>query len=44
VPITVISAQLRHKDPRITLGVYSHMLSEQRGVAGAAMDRAFNMK
>jgi integrase len=37
-PITVVQAQLRHSDPRITLGLYGHVIpqSQRDAVAGLA--------
>jgi integrase len=38
-PITVVQAQLRHSDPRITLGLYGHVIpqSQRDAVRGLAM-------
>lgn len=44
MPLPVIAANLGHKDAGITLRIYSHMFTDQRGVAGAAMSRAFGVK
>jgi integrase len=41
VPVTVVSANLGHADPSTTLRIYSHIFTQQRGVAGAAMTQAF---
>jgi integrase len=31
-PVSVAQAQLRHSDPRVTLGIYSHVIGDsQRG-------------
>lgn len=29
-PLTVAQAQLGHADPRVTLGIYSHVIGESR--------------
>jgi integrase len=39
-PITVVQAQLRHSDPRITLGLYGHVIPQsQREAVGHLADR-----
>ena len=39
-PITVVQAQLRHSDARITLDLYGHVFSEsQRDAVTARADR-----
>ncbi len=38
VPITVVSQLLGHRDPSITLRVYSKMMSDQQGTAALAMN------
>jgi integrase len=32
-PPTVAQAQLRHADPRITLGIYGHIIGESQRIA-----------
>jgi integrase len=43
-PITVVQAQLRHSDPRITLGLYGHVIpqSQRDAVAGLAAKLTVN--
>ena len=36
-PITVVQAQLRHSDPRITLGLYGHVIPQSRRDAVASL-------
>jgi integrase len=39
-PITVVQAQLRHSDPRITLGLYGHVIPQsQREAVGSLAER-----
>jgi integrase len=39
-PITVVQAQLRHSDPRITLGLYGHVIPQsQRDAVGSLAAR-----
>jgi integrase len=39
-PITVVQAQLRHSDPRITLGLYEHVIPQsQRDAVGSSAAR-----
>jgi integrase len=39
-PITVVQAQMRHSDPRITLGLYGHVISQsQRDAVGSLAAR-----
>jgi integrase len=42
-PITVVQAQLRHSDPRITLGLYGHVIPQsQRDAVGRLAARLAN--
>jgi integrase len=42
-PITVVQAQLRHSDPRITLGLYGHVIPQsQRDAVGSLAARLAN--
>ncbi len=40
VPIPVVSKYLGHANPSITLRVYAHMIDDDDGLAGSAMDEA----
>jgi integrase len=44
-PITVVQAQLRHSDPRITLGLYGHVIPQsQRDALGSLAARLANTR
>lgn len=44
-PITVVQAQLRHSDPRITLGLYGHVIPQsQRDAVGSLAARLANKR
>ena len=44
-PITVVQAQLRHSDPRITLGLYGHVIPQsQRDALGSLAARLANAR
>lgn len=44
-PITVVQAQLRHSDPRITLGLYGHVIPQsQRDALGSLAARVANTR
>ena len=44
IPLAVVSAILGHKNPGITLRVYSHMLPQMQMAAADAMTRTFAVK
>ena len=43
-PITVVQAQLRHSDPRITLGLYAHVIPQSQRDAVEAWPCAWRMR
>lgn len=43
-PITVVQAQLRHSDPRITLGLYGHVIPESQRKAVGRLAARLNVQ